>query len=159
MHAIIRDGRPEIVKGAFTDNAGVKHPAHVLQFWTPEELSEIGVHPVMDAEIPQGHVATGSSLHWDGETVTQVFETEPAPPPVPETVSRFQARAALLQAGRLGDAEAAVAKASDPLLSLAWAEAIEWKRSSPALNALAEGIGMTQDEIDDLFRAAALIEA
>ena len=80
------------------------------------------------------------------------------PAPVPQTVSRFQARAALLQIGKLADAEAVVAQA-DAITQLAWAEAIEWKRSSPALNGLAEAIGLTQPEIDDLFRAAAEIEA
>jgi len=158
--AIIRNGAPEQLTGAFTDNNGIKHPANVLTLWSEAELAAIDVYEVQERAIPEGHIATGSVLEWDGTTVTRVFTTEPAPPPpVPETVSRFQARAALMLEGRLGDAEAAIAAANDPLMSLAWAEAIEWKRSSPALNALAEEIGMTHDDIDDLFRAAALIEA
>jgi hypothetical protein len=79
------------------------------------------------------------------------------PPPVPEIVSRFQARAALMQIGKLAEAEAIVAQA-DAITQLAWAEAIEWKRSSPALNGLAEAMGLTQAGLDDLFRAAAEIE-
>jgi len=99
----------------------------------------------------------GAGIGWTYEG--GAFIAPPAQPvPVPETVSRFQARAALLQIGKLADAEAVVAQA-DAITQLAWSEAIEWKRSSPALNGLAEAIGLTQPEIDDLFRAAAEIEA
>jgi hypothetical protein len=160
MHAIVRNGTPEVVSGAFTDNAGTNHPGNVLTLWSSAELATIGVYPVTDEPVPEGHIVTGSSLHWDGQTVTRVFTTEPAPePPVPEIVSRFQARAALMIAGKLADAEAAVAASGDPLTQLAWAEAVEWKRTSPALNALAGAIGMTQADVDELFRTAASIEA
>lgn len=83
------------------------------------------------------------------------------PPPVvviPQTISRFQARAALLAAGLLSDVEAAVA-AADPFAQLAWAEAQEWRRDSPTLLALAHGIGLTDADIDDLFVQAAAIRA
>jgi hypothetical protein len=160
MHAIIRNNRPEQISGAFADNTGVQHSRDVLRLWTEAELAAIDVYPVTDEAVPDGHVVTGSSLHWDGQTVTRVFTSEPAPPPpVPEIVSRFQARAALMIAGKLADAEAAVAASNDPLTQLAWAEAVEWKRSSPALNGLAEAIGMTQADVDELFRTAASIEA
>ena len=158
-YAIIRDGVPVEVNGPFADKNGISHPRQVLRLWSDAELAAIDVYPVTDGTVPDGHVVTGSALEWDGEKVTRVFTSEPAPPPpVPETVSRFQARAALLQIGKLADAEAVVAQA-DAITQLAWAEAIEWKRTSPALNTLAEAIGLTQPEIDDLFRNAAQIEA
>jgi len=83
----------------------------------------------------------------------------PEPEPVPPVVSRFQARAALLGAGKLAEAEAAVAASGDAFVQLAWAEASEWRRDSPTLGALAGAIGMTGAEIDDLFRAAGQITA
>jgi hypothetical protein len=98
---------------------------------------------------------------YDGASFTPPPPPEPQPEPVPQTVSRFQARAALFLAGKLADAEAAVeaAAAENPLIALAWREAIEWKRTSPALNALAAQIGMTGEDVDDLFRTAATLEA
>jgi hypothetical protein len=81
MKAIIRNGQPEIVAGAFTDNHGTLHPANVLTLWPSAELAAIDVYPVTDEPVPDGHVVTGSSLHWDGQTVTRVFTSEPAPPP------------------------------------------------------------------------------
>lgn len=82
----------------------------------------------------------------------------PGPDPVPTVISRFQARAALMDAGLLADAELAIADA-DPLTQLAWAEATEWRRDSPTIAALADAIGLTADQVDDLFRTAAQITA
>lgn len=94
--------------------------------------------------------------------ISEVMEQAPAYTPepitIPQSISRFQARAALLAAGRLSDVEAAVASA-DAFSQLAWAEAQEWRRDSPTLDALAKGIGLNDAEIDDLFVQAAGIRA
>lgn len=91
-----------------------------------------------------------------------VVTQEPAPPyvpePVPVVISRFQARAALMDAGLLADVELALADA-DPIAQLAWAEATEWRRDSPTIAALAEAIGLTDVQVDALFLSAAEIFA
>lgn len=74
-------------------------------------------------------------------------------------ISRFQARAALMQAGLLDQVEAAVAASDDPLIALAWADTTVWPRTSPTIAALADTVGLTGAQIDDLFRAAAQIQA
>ena len=73
-------------------------------------------------------------------------------------VSRFQAFAALYADGKLDDAEAAVAAAGG-LTVIAWQNAQVFKRTSPMLAALAPALGLDDEALDDLFRAAALIEA
>ncbi|AZB63859.1 hypothetical protein EBL87_08960 [Cereibacter sphaeroides] len=73
-------------------------------------------------------------------------------------VSRFQAKAALHAAGRLADVERAVA-AADPITRIAWTDAGEFRRSSPTIAALAAAVGMTDEEVDNLFRSAAEITA
>jgi hypothetical protein len=73
-------------------------------------------------------------------------------------VSRFQARAALFNAGLLAGVEAAVA-AADPFTQIAWADAQEFRRMSMTIAALSAAVGLTDEQLDDLFRAAALIEA
>lgn len=80
------------------------------------------------------------------------------PVPVPQTVSRFQARAALMQAGLLAQVEAAIAQAG-PFEQLAWAETTEWHRDSPTINAIGTALNLTPAQIDDLFMAAAQITA
>lgn len=75
-------------------------------------------------------------------------------------VSRFQARAALRQAGLRSQVEAIMDDpATDPLVVDAWADAQEFKRMSPAVLNLAAGLGLTDAEVDDLFEQAALIES
>lgn len=73
-------------------------------------------------------------------------------------VSRFQAMAALLDAGLLSSVNTALYGAG-PLAQLAWAEATEFRRNSPAIAGLAAGLGLTDDQVDDLFRSAMVIYA
>lgn len=72
--------------------------------------------------------------------------------------SRFQAKAALLRAGLLSQVETLMSTA-DPLAQLAWAEAIEFRRDSSTMLALAAQINLSPEQLDDLFRAAMLIRA
>lgn len=76
-YAIIRDGAPVEIAGAFTDAAGVQHPASVLRLWPAGALARIGVHPIREAGVPAGQRSTGWSLAFDGETVTRVHTGEP----------------------------------------------------------------------------------
>ena len=84
-------------------------------------------------------------------------DTAQANDPVPPSVSRFQALAALMDAGLLADVGMALADAG-PLAQLAWAEASEFRRNSPMILTMADGLGLTDDDVDALFRAAAQIE-
>lgn len=90
-----------------------------------------------------------------GKTVTTVT----APNPVPFEVTRFQAKAALAQIGKLDLATSVVAASGDAVLQLAWAEAPSFPRHSVGINALAPALGLTQSDLDDLFRLAAGISA
>lgn len=72
-------------------------------------------------------------------------------------VSRFQCRAALMQAGLLEAAEYVVSQA-DELTRMAWVDAIEFRRASPTIEALAAALGLDESGLDDLFAKAAQIE-
>ncbi len=109
-------------------------------------------------DIPNGWLASDEAqIGW---AVVGGVPVAPETPvyvsPVPATVSRFQARAALLQAGLLDDVNAFIANA-DELTQLAWAEAVEFPRNSPMMNGLAVQFDLTQAQLDDLFRQASLI--
>lgn len=82
------------------------------------------------------------------------------PPPalIPQKVSRFQARAALLMEGLLATVEAAISDA-DPLVQMAWADAQEFQRHSPTINAMATALGLSDEQVDDLFVKASEIIA
>lgn len=72
--------------------------------------------------------------------------------------SRFQARAALSLAGMLDQAEAIIAQA-DALTRLAWADAQEFRRTSPTILAMASAFGLTEEQVDALFEQAMTIAA
>lgn len=102
-----------------------------------------------------------------GEVETRALTVEeitalpaPQPDPVPQTVTRFQALAALHLAGHLPSVEAIMAAPETPVLAkLAWDNALSFERSSPLLNGLAGTLGLTSQDLDDLFTAAAGIAA
>jgi hypothetical protein len=75
-----------------------------------------------------------------------------------QSVTPFQAKAALLDAGLLDDIEALIADpATDRKVVLAWNNAITFERLSPMVAGIAVALGWTDEELDDLFAAAAQI--
>ena len=77
---------------------------------------------------------------------------------MPQAVSPLQAKAVLLQEGSLNAVEAFVNAATDPLVKLAWTNAIEYRRESPLLLAIAQSMGWSDSDLDLLFIEAAKIE-
>lgn len=88
---------------------------------------------------------------YDGQDFA---EPPPAAASVPEVVTPFQARAALRAAGLLSQAEALVATGDD-ITKDAWEYATEFRRSSPLLTGLAAQLGMSEQQLDQLFIEAA----
>lgn len=79
---------------------------------------------------------------------------------VPVKVSRYQARAALLQAGLLDDVEALMASPSaDAWDRLVWENAQDFERASPTIEAFRWPLGLTHEQLDDLFVFASTITA
>lgn len=79
---------------------------------------------------------------------------------IPRAVTRFQARAALLQANLLDDVEAMMSSPeTDPFITLAWKEVLEFRRDSPMILSIIPVLGLTEEQVDDLFRFASTISA
>ena len=79
--------------------------------------------------------------------------------PVPASASRFRASGALALAGLVPSVDAAIAASDNIIAQLAWADAQVFERSSPTIAAMAIAIGLTESQIDNLFRQAAKIIA
>ena len=78
-------------------------------------------------------------------------------PEVPQSVSMRQARLALLGAGLLGNVDAAIAAQEEPIRShiqIEWDYATEIDRKWPTLLALSAALGLTPNQLDDLFITA-----
>lgn len=110
----------------------------------PEHLSSWTVLP---DEVGIGWVNVNGN--WEAPVVV---------PPVPEKVSRFQARAALYQMGLLEAAEALTTLAGG-LTEIAWTDATEFRRDSPSIVGLAPHLNLSDEQLDDLFRLADTIRA
>lgn len=82
------------------------------------------------------------------------------PPPVPEEVTRRQAKLALSRAGILPLADAAIAGMQGQAgeeARIDWADAGVFRRDNPLILGIGSTLGLTEAEVDDLFRAAARI--
>jgi hypothetical protein len=85
---------------------------------------------------------------------------DPVPVPVPAIVTRFQACAALDQAGLLDQTEAIMADLNVPRLAkLAWNTAQEFRRASPLVSQLGALLGLDDAALDQLFITADGIQA
>ncbi|UPT53195.1 hypothetical protein [Synechococcus phage Ssp-JY42] len=81
-----------------------------------------------------------------------------APPPVPVEIERLWALLALQGAGLYDIVEAAV-EGAELATRLYYREAGLFRRDSAILIEFAHGLGMTDQQLDDLFRAAANLKA
>ena len=138
------------------------------------------------AELPGYHVnAPWPIAGWDSYRVTpstprRVFGGQPTvfytfgaeadfllaletadltpPTPVPHSVTRRQARHALLLAGLLSQVQPAIDAIPDPtmraIVQIEWDDSNEFDRYRPALIGLATALGMTSAQLDQLFITA-----
>lgn len=74
---------------------------------------------------------------------------------VPQAVGSAQAKTALFNAGLLAAVEAAIDAAEYPPLRIYYASATEWQRHHAYLLGIQAEVGLTDAQVDDLFRAAA----
>ena len=78
-------------------------------------------------------------------------------PIIPAFVTNYQARAALIGAGLFDQVDAAISASGNQLAQTAWDHAQVVERRSPFIDALKVAAGLDDDEIDQLFLAAAAV--
>ena len=90
-----------------------------------------------------------------GSTYADGIFTPPAPPPipVPDKVSPLQMRRALRHLGLKATVDGFLATQSDEV-NESWEYATEIQRSNELIAMAAMGLGMTDEQTDDLFRLA-----
>lgn len=160
----------------FASPDGVQHPAAAWSCWTAEDWAEKvpgwRILPLVDLPpVAAGHrVVRRPPEAWTvgDEAVTATYdlvplspeEIEAQRPPVPDRVTNFQARAALLEAGLFATVDdALLALPVDSPERQAWEYANELTRYGALVNGMANQLGLTGDQLDALFRRAAEIEA
>lgn len=82
-------------------------------------------------------------------------------PPVPQQVTRAQGKVVLIQMGLWPQVQAYVAAIEDPvqraIAEVAVYETLHWQRDSPFLNQAADALGITQEQMDQLFIQASQV--
>ena len=78
----------------------------------------------------------------------------PNAPSVPASITPRQCRLILMAKGLLPQVEAMIAQ-QDEATRITWEYAIEFRRNDPLLAALSANLGLTSEQIDEFFIAAA----
>lgn len=119
-----------------------------------------GAIDVEPPNIPAGKVALRQGNSWVFVLPPEPEEEAPPVDGVPQSVTRFQAIAALHLAGHLPTVEAIMAAPETPILTkLAWNNALNFERNSATLATLAGVLGLTDADLDALFTTAAGLES
>ncbi|GGE36423.1 hypothetical protein GCM10007276_12400 [Agaricicola taiwanensis] len=146
----------EIQPGSTITSSGARHPWMITELWPDDELEAINVWRVSPAKVPDGKIVTGYTFVMGEDGPEQVLDLADAP--APDCVSAFQARSALRLAGLLDAVETAI-NSADEQTQDAWEYAVEFRRDSPTIASMAATLGLSDQEVDDLFTAAAQITA
>jgi len=76
---------------------------------------------------------------------------------IPSSVTMRQARLALLQAGLLTTVDTAIANGTDEAMKIEWEYTTSIERDWSSLITLTTAIGMTSEQLDDLFLLASTL--
>lgn len=87
-------------------------------------------------------------------TAEEIAAIENPPVVIPQVVSPRQVRLLLLSQGLLSQVEAMIAQ-QDEATKITWQYAEEFRRDNPLLNGLAANLGLSNEQIDQFFIAAA----
>lgn len=130
-----------------------------------------GVFPVVanPPAIAEGEIARESDIEDSDGTWTMNYsvekmteeEIEAAKPPVPEKVTRRQARSALLLRGLLDQVDLVIAAIPDVsqrrLAQIEWQDASEFDRNRALVIQIGTALGLDSKGLDDVFRLAATL--
>lgn len=147
LQQLIRYTNADAIEATWVDESGAVIHCHAYSNH-PEQMAQLRADLGADAAQYEALIA---------EVEATYVPPEPEPAPVPASCLRRQGRLALLQAGKLGDVEAAIAAITDPVQRMAAQieyEADTWERGNAFLQAMWAGLGGTEPELDDLFRLA-----
>lgn len=140
------------------DNREVSFPSDMSNL----DTSDWHCYPVQDTPLPEapGKIAERiMPVQIDGVWQERWTLIDAPASPVPEAVQMAQARLALLDANLLSQVDAAIDAIPDP--TQREASRIEWEyrtevyRNSQLVLSLGAALGLTDNQIDELFRQAA----
>lgn len=115
---------------------------------TGNPVFDVNGDPILENGVPQREAETWVQLKAEYTIEIEDYN------PVPQSISPAQARLALIQAGLYQTVLDTVAVATDDV-KVYWEYANTFERTNPILNSMASAIGITDEQLDELFRYGA----
>jgi len=150
------------IRSAFNN---VSFPSDISE----DDIAFVGLLPVAQTQVPAYDSLTEKvteipptlidgewTQQWQVQTLSPTEADAAYQASIPKVVTIRQAKLALLQAGLLDDIEAAMTQA-DRATQVEWEYATEFRRDWPALLAMQPLLGLTDTQVDDLFKLAATL--
>lgn len=141
------------------DNPNVSFPK------TPSSaiLAEYSVYPVIDGDKPSNDIVTPGPITningvWTQTYTGRDYTTEEKRSRM--VVTMRQARLALLSVNKLSLVDDAIALMPEPdksQISVEWEYASTVERTSPWMTTMGSALGLTEDDLDNLFEVAATL--
>lgn len=151
----------EVVETEREEESFTVHPVSIFTRWSRAEKAAIGIYEVVQEAVPEGQYASEWAYEIVGDYAvgTPILVPLPEPEPyVPQTVSRAQAMYVMTAQGIWDQAVAFVEAIEDPLekslAKIALYETQEYSRDSPFLTLASSALGLTEEDLDNLFIAA-----
>jgi hypothetical protein len=125
-------------------------------------------YPLISRAIIAHHAQFGETLEpvdrvenhgTDDFPVWKSYPVDPQELRASMSASRFQLRRALQGRGRLNDADAALNVGEDQDTVEAWLHGQQFNRLSPTVVSLGAALGLSDDDMDDVFAEAREIQA
>lgn len=145
------------------DNPRVSFPREMSE----ERLAEWGVFPVSKVGPPEydeeTHTVEEGQPVQIGDKWTQVWNvreltTDELKARIPSSITKRQARQELIVSGLIGAVEAAIDAIQDPtqkaLMLSWWNDSQTYDRDNPELISMADSIGLTEEQLDEMFLSA-----
>lgn len=139
---------------------GFTHSRNIFDLWSDEELAEVGAYRVEYKDVPEGKDVEGWDYSLEGIKVVATPRLVDVEQKIPETVTKAQGKAALVIMGHFDNVISYIEglEGKDKNLALiAFNDTNEWRRDSPFLISCAEVLGLTKDDLDELFMLASEI--
>lgn len=150
MITVIRYENAPVLEATWTDDAGIVTRCHAYDATQMGELrADLGAEAAQYEALIQ-------------QCIADYTPPAQAPQTVPQQITRAQGKAALISAGLWAGVLEYVTALPDEtqraLADVALNDTLTWQRSSLFLNSAAEQLGLSQQDLDELFIAAAKIE-
>lgn len=139
---------------------GFTHSRNIFDLWSDEDLAAIGAYRVIWGEVPEGKEV----VEWKYKKLKNNIKATPVlediKTPVPQTVTKAQGKAALLEFGVYEGVVSYIESLPDRekiLALIAFSDTNEWQRQSPFLTQCAVELGLSEEDLDNLFLLASEI--